>query len=135
MTSRRNLGLSGKRKLAYQFAMGFGFAALLLVMRAYGDFSTVMNIPFFKQYPAVAALRIVAPQSLDLRSGLAPFCIFVALVLVFISNAVNLTDGLDGLAIGLMVVSSGALTVLTYVGGHASSPNICNCRTTRALPS
>ena len=39
--------------------------------------------------------------------------------LVFASNAVNLTDGLDGLAIGLMVIAAGALTVLTYAGGHA----------------
>src|SRR6266699_1169577 len=46
ITRRRNLGLTGRRKLAYQFTMGFGFAAMLLVMRAYGDFSTAMNIPF-----------------------------------------------------------------------------------------
>ena len=39
--------------------------------------------------------------------GVAPFCIFVALVVVFTSNAVNLTDGLDGLAIGLMVIAAG----------------------------
>jgi phospho-N-acetylmuramoyl-pentapeptide-transferase len=51
--------------------------------------------------------------------GVAPFCIFVALVVVFSSNAVNLTDGLDGLAIGLMIIASGALTALTYAGGHA----------------
>jgi phospho-N-acetylmuramoyl-pentapeptide-transferase len=38
---------------------------------------------------------------------------------VFASNAVNLTDGLDGLATGLMVIAAGALTVLTYAGGHA----------------
>jgi phospho-N-acetylmuramoyl-pentapeptide-transferase len=43
----------------------------------------------------------------------------VALVVVFASNAVNLTDGLDGLAIGLMVIAAGALTVLTYAGGNA----------------
>ncbi|HMD70738.1 MAG TPA: phospho-N-acetylmuramoyl-pentapeptide-transferase, partial [Bryobacteraceae bacterium] len=42
-----------------------------------------------------------------------------ALVVVFMSNAVNLTDGLDGLAIGLMVIAAGALTALTYAGGHA----------------
>ena len=50
--------------------------------------------------------------------GAAPFCIFVALVVVFMSNAVNLTDGLDGLAIGIMVIAAGALTILTYAGGH-----------------
>ena len=42
----------------------------------------------------------------------------MALVVVFTSNAVNLTDGLDGLAIGLMVIAAGALTILTYAGGH-----------------
>jgi phospho-N-acetylmuramoyl-pentapeptide-transferase len=48
-----------------------------------------------------------------------PFVVFVMLVLVFSSNAVNLTDGLDGLAIGCTVIAAGALTVLTYVSGHA----------------
>jgi len=52
--------------------------------------------------------------------GVLPFFIFVAVVVVGASNAVNLTDGLDGLAIGLMVVAAGALTVLTYMGGHAT---------------
>src|SRR5579871_2964480 len=50
VTRRRNLGLTGRRKLVYQFAMGFIFAATLLVMRGYGDFSTNMNIPFAKQF-------------------------------------------------------------------------------------
>jgi phospho-N-acetylmuramoyl-pentapeptide-transferase len=39
------------------------------------------------------------------------------------SNAVNLTDGLDGLAIGLMIVAASAMTVLTYVSGHAQFSN------------
>ena len=54
-----------------------------------------------------------------MRSAWLPFFLFVALVLVGSSNAVNLTDGLDGLAIGLMMIAAGALTVLTYAGGHA----------------
>ena len=56
---------------------------------------------------------------------------FRGLIVVFISNAVNLTDGLDGLAIGLMVIAAGALTVLAYAGGHVSWRNICNWRATR----
>jgi phospho-N-acetylmuramoyl-pentapeptide-transferase len=47
-----------------------------------------------------------------------PFVIFVMLVITFSSNAVNLTDGLDGLAIGCTIIAAGALTVLTYVSGH-----------------
>src|SRR5436305_10945838 len=48
------------------------------------------------------------------------FVAFVSLVIVGSSNAVNLTDGLDGLAIGCTVIAAGALTVLTYVSGHAT---------------
>jgi phospho-N-acetylmuramoyl-pentapeptide-transferase len=119
VTKRRNLGLTGKRKLAYQFTMGFAFAALLLVMRAYGDFSTQMNIPFFKQFKPSLVIESLTHNPWTFVLGVAPFCIFVALVVVFASNAVNLTDGLDGLAIGLMVIAAGALTVLTYAGGNA----------------
>jgi phospho-N-acetylmuramoyl-pentapeptide-transferase len=118
VTKRRNLGLSGKRKLLYQFIVGFAFAASLLFMRAWGDFSTAMNVPFFKSFqPSLLMPQLMAnPWTYIL--GVAPFCIFVALVVVFSSNAVNLTDGLDGLAIGLMVIAAGALTILTYAGGH-----------------
>ncbi len=118
ITRRRNLGLSGRRKLVYQFGMGFGFAAVLLVMRAFGEFSTAMNIPFAKQFQPSLLIDVLLPHPWLYVVGVLPFCLFVALVVVFASNAVNLTDGLDGLAIGLMVISAGALTILTYVGGH-----------------
>src|SRR6266702_3711859 len=117
VTKRRNLGLSGKRKLVYQFIMGFTFSAILLVMRAYGDFSTNMNIPFAKQFQPNLLIESLMRHPWSFLLGVAPFCIFVALVVVFASNAVNLTDGL---AIGLMVIAAGALTVLTYAGGHAT---------------
>ena len=118
VTRQRNLGLSGKRKLLYQFIVGFCFAASLLFMRTWGDFNTAMNFPFFKTFrPSLLMPQLMAnPWTYVL--GVAPFCIFVALVVVFSSNAVNLTDGLDGLAIGLMVIAAGALTILTYAGGH-----------------
>ena len=48
-----------------------------------------------------------------------PLIVFTVLVLVGSSNAVNITDGLDGLATGLVIVAASALTVLTYVTGHA----------------
>jgi len=120
VTKRRNLGLSGKRKLAYQFTMGFAFAAMLLVMRSYGDFNSAMNIPFMKQFKPQMLITGLLANPWTYILGVAPFCIFVALVVVFSSNAVNLTDGLDGLAIGLMVIAAGALTVLAYAGGHAT---------------
>jgi phospho-N-acetylmuramoyl-pentapeptide-transferase len=119
VTRKRNLGLSGRAKLVYQFILGFAFAMVLLVMRAYGDFNTAMNIPFVKQFQPSLLIQPLLRNPWTYALGAAPFCIFVALVVVFSSNAVNLTDGLDGLAIGLMVISAGALTVLTYAGGHA----------------
>jgi phospho-N-acetylmuramoyl-pentapeptide-transferase len=119
ITKRRNLGLSGRRKLVYQFVVGFAFAAALLLMRAYGEYSTTMNIPFLKQFKPSLLIESLMASHWTYILGVAPFCIFVALVVVFCSNAVNLTDGLDGLAIGLMVIAAGALTMLTYAGGHA----------------
>ena len=66
----------------------------------------------------------------------AGFYAFMVLVVVGSSNAVNLTDGLDGLAIGLMVIAAGALTVLTYVDRpRAVSPSICSWRARRARRS
>src|ERR1700691_599117 len=118
VTNKRNLGLSGRAKLLYQFLLGFLFAVVLLVMRGYGDFNTAMNIPFVKQFQPSLLIQPLLHNPWTYVLGAAPFCIFVALVVVFSSNAVNLTDGLDGLAIGLMVIASGALTVLTYAGGH-----------------
>ena len=120
VTSRSNLGLSGWRKLAYQFIMGFLFAAFLLVLREYRIYSTTINFPFVKQFRPTLLIESLMTNPWTYVLGVVPFCIFVALVLVFMSNAVNLTDGLDGLAIGLMVISAGALTILTYAGGHAT---------------
>jgi phospho-N-acetylmuramoyl-pentapeptide-transferase len=120
VTKRRNLGMSGRAKLVYQFLFGFAFAATLLVMHAYGDFSTAMNIPFIKNFQPSLLISSLMHSPWTYALGVAPFCIFVALVVVFSSNAVNLTDGLDGLASGLMVIAAGALTILTYMGGHAT---------------
>jgi phospho-N-acetylmuramoyl-pentapeptide-transferase len=120
VTKKRNLGLSGRTKLVYQFLFGFAFAVTLLVMRGYGDFNTAMNIPFMKTYQPSLLIQSLMHNPWTYVLGALPFCIFVALVVVFSSNAVNLTDGLDGLAIGLMVIAAGALTVLTYAGGHAT---------------
>src|ERR1035438_730188 len=114
VTRKRNLGLSGRRKLELQFSMGFVFAAILLIMRDHGVFSTAMNIPFFKQYHPQFVVESLLHNPWTYVIGVAPFCLMVALEVVFMSNAVNLTDGLDGLAIGLIVIAAGALTMVGY---------------------
>jgi phospho-N-acetylmuramoyl-pentapeptide-transferase len=118
VTKQRNLGLSGKRKLLYQFLLAFAIGASLLYLRSHGDYSTAMNIPFAKQFQPSLLIESLLHSHWTYAIGVAPFCILLALIVVFMSNAVNLTDGLDGLAIGLTVISAGALTILTYVGSH-----------------
>jgi phospho-N-acetylmuramoyl-pentapeptide-transferase len=118
VTNRRNLGLTGKRKLFYQFMAAFAFAAVLLEMRAHNMYSTSMNVPFAKQFQPALIIEALSHNPWTYVIAVSPFCILVALLVVFVSNAVNLTDGLDGLAIGLMVIAAGALTALAYAGGH-----------------
>ncbi len=116
---RRNLGLTGRSKLAFQFLIAIVVAVTLVIFQANGDYSTHLIVPFFKKFrPDLVIPQLVHHPHLYLIAFL-PFIVFVALVLVFSSNAVNLTDGLDGLAIGCTVIAAGALTVLTYVSGHA----------------
>ena len=118
--SRRNLGLYRPAQADLSVRLGIrvrGCAAGHARVRRL--FGTAMNIPFFKQFKPSLLITRCWHNPWTYALGVAPFCIFVALVVVFTSNAVNLTDGLDGLAIGLMVIAAGALTILTYAGGHA----------------
>ena len=117
---RRNLGLTTRQKLGLQILTSALIAVALIAMQARGMYSTRLMVPFFKQYRpnlVIESLRH-APHMWPLAYLL--FIGFVILVIVGSSNAVNLTDGLDGLAIGCTVIAAGALTVLTYVSGHAT---------------
>jgi phospho-N-acetylmuramoyl-pentapeptide-transferase len=116
---KRNLGLTARAKLGWQMLTGAGIAVALLVMQSRNLYSTRLVVPFLKQFrPDLVIGRLLHyPHLWPL--AFAPFLIFVVLVIVFSSNAVNLTDGLDGLAIGCTVIAAGALAVLTYVSGHA----------------
>jgi phospho-N-acetylmuramoyl-pentapeptide-transferase len=117
---RRNLGLTAKAKLGYQFLTAFVIAIALIVMQTRGLYSTKLMVPFLKQFrPDLVIGSLEHHPHLWLLAFL-PFIVFVSLVIVFSSNAVNLTDGLDGLAIGCTVIAAGALTVLTYLSGHAT---------------
>ena len=90
ITRQRNLGLTGRRKLTYQFSLGFAFAAGLLIMRAYGQFSTNMNIPFVKQYkPSWLFESLLLHNPWTYVIGVALSALLVALIVVFTSNAVR----------------------------------------------
>ncbi len=116
---KQSLGLTGKRKFFLQILASCAVAVVLLSLTASGTYSTQLSVPFFKNFhPDLVIHAFLSTQYLWWFAYL-PFLIFVALVIVGSSNAVNLTDGLDGLAIGCVVVAAGALTVLTYVTSFA----------------
>lgn len=97
----RNAGLPARVKLLGQVLIA-GIAATILCTR--GGFDATLSVPFFK----------------DLHPDLGLFYIpFAVLVIVGTSNAVNLTDGLDGLAIGPVMTTSATYALLAYCAGHA----------------
>lgn len=119
VVNRRNLGLTSRAKLGLQVLLSVAIAITLVMLEQQGSYSTRLVVPFFKQFRpdlAIGALQHVPHLAL---LAFLPFIIFVVLVTVASSNAVNLTDGLDGLAIGCTIIAAAALTVLTYVSGHA----------------
>ncbi len=96
----KNLGLRAREKLFFQLIIVVIFYVCLF--QAF-NFSSTLNLPFFKKV------------MLDL--GIF-YLVFSAIVLMGSSNAVNLTDGLDGLAAVPVAVVAGVYTVLAYVSGH-----------------
>ncbi|MCL5005469.1 MAG: phospho-N-acetylmuramoyl-pentapeptide-transferase [Acidobacteria bacterium] len=116
---RQNQGLTARTKFLLQILVSFVFGVILVMMTAGGLYSTAIVFPFFKRIHPTFAISALLRNSWTYPVAFLPFLAFVVLILVGSSNAVNLTDGLDGLAIGCIVVAASALTVLTYVSGHA----------------
>jgi phospho-N-acetylmuramoyl-pentapeptide-transferase len=115
---KQNLGLNGRSKLLLQSLVAFIIAVVLIVLQAWGQYSTHLMVPFLKKFrPDLVVGSLAVPHLWPI--AFLPFIVFVIFVLVGSTNAVNLTDGLDGLAIGCTLIAAGALTVLTYLSGHA----------------
>lgn len=102
LTKRSSDGLSGKQKLALQLSMSLA-AALAINYVATPDQATHLALPFFK--------------TLLLDLGIFYF-IFVMIVMVGASNAVNLTDGLDGLAIVPIMIAAACFGLISYLVGR-----------------
>ena len=117
---RRNLGLTGKTKIGLQIATSVLIAVALIAMQTRSLYSTKLLVPFVKQFRPDLVIKTLEHEPHLWPLAFLPFVVFVVLVIVGSSNAVNLTDGLDGLAIGCTVIAAGALAVLTYVSGHAT---------------
>lgn len=119
VAKKKSLGLTGRQKLVFQTLLAVALAVALLFFSSERQYSTNLIVPFFKQFnPDLIVHHWLAVWWLYPLAYL-PFVLFVALVVVGSSNAVNLTDGLDGLATGSVLIAASALTVLTYISGHA----------------
>ena len=100
LTRKNSKGMTPRVKLFVQFAVAFMVA---VVLYAYPKFSTEIGFPFIK----------------NIRPNLGVFYIpFAMLVIVGASNAVNLTDGLDGLAIGPVMIAAATYAVIAYLTGN-----------------
>jgi len=101
---RSHHGLLPRYKMGCQLAIGIAVGIALIILQREGLYNTRLVFPFFK--------RLIP----DLGYGYLAFAVFV---LVAESNAVNLTDGLDGLAISVFAIAASAYTALAYVTGHS----------------
>ncbi len=101
--ARRNLGLTTGQKLILQAVVGLAGGVAARAVAAPAPHAGALALPFLKD--------VLVPL------GIA-YLPFVMLVLLGASNAVNLTDGLDGLAVGAMAIVAGTYTVFVYIAGH-----------------
>ncbi len=99
-------GLGGKTKLAAQVAVSLAVLAVLLCSREYADAALELWTPFLKR-------PVMDPMPVWFAAA------FIFLVIGGSSNAINLTDGIDGLAVGCTVSVALAYAVFTYVAGNA----------------
>ena len=108
VTRKRNLGLTVRAKFGLQILVATGVAAALLWLASEGLFTTRLSLPFFKQWTPDLGLFYVG---------------FIVFVIVGAANAVNFTDGLDGLAIGSALIAASTFAILSYVVGNAVAAN------------
>ncbi len=101
---KRSLGLRASEKFAAQIVVALAVGLMLVVLSEKGVFSTRLSFPFFKTFNPDLGWFYVG---------------LVLLVLVGSANAVNLTDGLDGLAVGSVLIASATFAILSYIVGHA----------------
>jgi phospho-N-acetylmuramoyl-pentapeptide-transferase len=105
---RSHHGLVPRYKMGWQILVGLLVGVALIVLNRHDLYSTRLIFPFFKRLiPDIGYFYVL----------------FAALVLVGATNAVNLTDGLDGLAISVFGVAAAAFTALAYVSTHREFAN------------
>jgi phospho-N-acetylmuramoyl-pentapeptide-transferase len=119
VAKKQNLGLTSKRKFLLQVLVSMVVGVGLLELSTHSAYSTQLIVPFLKKFHPDLVIHSLISSGHLWPLAFLPFLLFVTIVITGSSNAVNLTDGLDGLAIGCTVIAAGALTVLTYVSSNA----------------
>lgn len=116
---KQNLGLTVAQKFTLEVMAAMLVGILLLAMSTVGAYSTSLNVPFAKNFKPDLLIHPWLHNPWTYPLAFVGFFFFLVLVLVGSSDAVNLTDGLDGLAIGLMIIAAGAMTALSFLSGNA----------------
>lgn len=113
LVKRRSLGLTGRQKIAFQLLIAFAVWLTLYLSTRYFQtkYSWNVSIPFFKD--------TAVPGNEFTTIGPIVYLFLIVIVLLGSTNAVNLTDGLDGLAISVTFIAMTALTAFTYLSSDA----------------
>jgi len=115
---KHNRGLTAAGKFALQVLTCAFVGAVLIGLQARGVYSTQLSVPFLKRLHPDLVIDALLGHRFIWPMAYVPFVVFLVLVIAGLSNGVNLTDGLDGLAIGCVLISSVALTVITYLSSN-----------------
>jgi phospho-N-acetylmuramoyl-pentapeptide-transferase len=116
---KHNRGLTAKSKFLLQVLTCVLVGTVLVWLQVKGVYSTQLSVPFLKRLHPDLVIDSLLRYDYVWPVAFLPFFAFLVFVIAGLSNGVNLTDGLDGLAIGCVLVSSTALTVLTYLSSNA----------------
>ena len=122
-TSRRKPGsregLFAWEKLLFQLGLGFGVGYVLFTQAAVDESAKVLNLPFQRTFEPIQVSQLVSrlPElnpSVWVMGGV-PFIVLAMLFIAGTSNAVNISDGLDGLSAGVMGIAAIAFMILVYI--------------------
>jgi len=116
---KHNRGLTAAGKLLLQILTCAFVGAVLIGLQAKHVYSTQLSVPFLKRLHPDLVIESARNLPVIWPIAYVPFVLFLVLVIAGLSNGVNLTDGLDGLAIGCVLISSVVLTVITYLSSNA----------------
>jgi len=113
-------GLYGRYKIAGQVSLGLLLGSVIFFAPQFKDLSTLTTIPFLKDYNFDLGFNLNYPFNY------VPYVLIVIFIITATSNSVNLADGLDGLAVGLVAISAATWAAISYLSGHVQFADYLN---------